>query len=146
MPNVHKSVIVEFTCEQMYSLVTDVRSYPNFIKTCTSSRVNEIHDDGYTATLDFNYKGIRKSFTTRNTATPFSEISMSLVSGPFKELNGKWKFSALGDLACRIEFELAYVFQSRLIEKVSAPLMQHISETMVNSFYEEAQRKYGRQS
>ena len=146
MPNVHKSVIVEFTCEQMYSLVTDVRSYPDFIKTCSSSRINEFHDDGYTATLDFNYKGIRKSFTTRNTVMPFSEISMALVSGPFKELNGKWKFTGLGELACKIEFELTYEFKSALVEKVSAPLMKHISETMVNSFYEEAQRKYGRQS
>ena len=146
MPNVHKSVIVEFTCEQMYSLVTDVRSYPEFIKTCTSSRVNEIHEDGYTATLEFDYSGSRKSFTTRNTVKPHSEIFMSLVSGPFKELNGRWKFTALGNSACKIEFELSYAFKSMLVEKVSAPMMKNISETMVNSFYEEAQRKYGRQS
>ncbi len=146
MPNVRKSVIVGFSCEQMYSLVTDVRSYSQFIKSCTSSNVNQIHEDGYTATLEFSYSGIKKRFTTRNRAVPHSEISMSLVSGPFKELDGLWKFIELGEDACKVEFELTYVFKSSLIEKVSAPLMKHISETMVSSFYEEAKRKYGRQS
>ncbi len=70
---------------------------------------------------------------------------MSLVSGPFKELNGLWKFIELGENACKVEFEITYIFKSSLIEKVSAPLMNHISETMVSSFYEEAKRKYGGQ-
>ena len=143
MPNVRKSIIVGFTCEQMYSLVSDVKSYPNFIKTCSSSRLDEIHDDGYTATLNFEYKGIKKSFSTRNTVKPYSEISMALVSGPFKDLNGLWKFIELGEQGCKIEFELTYVFSSVVVEKISAPLMKHISETMVNSFHEEAKRKYG---
>ena len=143
MPNVRKSIIVGFTCEQMYSLVSDIKSYPNFIKTCSSSRLDEIHDDGYTATLNFEYKGIKKSFSTRNTVHPYSEISMALVSGPFKELNGLWKFVELGEQGCKIEFELTYVFSSAVVEKISAPLMKHISETMVNSFHEEAKRKYG---
>ena len=145
MPNVRKSVIVGFTCEQMYSLVTDVRSYPEFIKSCTGSKVDQIHEDGYTATLDFAYAGVKKSFATRNTAVPHSEISMSLVSGPFKELNGHWNFTEPGQNACKVEFELTYVFKSSLIEKVSAPLMKHISESMVSSFYEESKRKYGGQ-
>ncbi len=142
MPSVRKSVITPFTCEQMYSLVTGVEKYPQFIHACTNGRVIRKSDDGYTATLDFEFKKIRKSFTTRNVATPYSEITMTLVSGPFKSLSGCWRFTALGDRACKVEFELDYEFKSALIAAASTPLMKHISETMVNSFHEEAKRKY----
>ncbi|MDE0309518.1 MAG: type II toxin-antitoxin system RatA family toxin [Acidiferrobacterales bacterium] len=139
-------MITGYTREQMYSLVTDVRSYPQFIKSCTASRVNQIHEDGYTATLEFSYSGIKKRFATRNTVVPHSEISMSLVSGPFRELYGCWKFTDLGENACKVEFEITYDFESSMVEKLSAPLMKHISETMVRSFHEEAKRKYGEQA
>ena len=145
MPSVRKSIIAAYPSEHIYSLVTDVASYPNFIKDCKSGRVEKLHEDGYTATLEFSLKGIRKSFTTRNVATPFSEISMTLVSGPFKKMNGSWKFTNLGEHACRVEFELDFEFSSSLIATASAPLFHHISKTMVNSFHQEAVRQFGNQ-
>ena len=146
MPTVYKSIIAPFACEQIYTLVSDVNQYPSFVKGCSSAQINQRHDDGYTATLEFKLKGLKKSFTTRNVSTPYSEISMSLVSGPFQQLNGKWRFTQLGEKACKVEFELEYEFSSKIMEKSSTPFLKFISKTMVNSFYEEGLRKFGRPS
>ena len=143
MPSVNKSIIAPFSDEQIFSLVSDVANYPNFVKGCRSARIEEIHDDGYTATLEFKFKGLRKSFTTRNVSKPYSQITMSFVSGPFKYLNGKWQFTQLGEHACKVEFELEYELSSKLIAKTTTPLVSFLSKTMVNSFYEEGLRKFG---
>ena len=143
MPTVYKSIIAPFSCEQIYTLVTDVANYPNFVKGCSSARIDEFHEDGYTATLEFKFKGMRKSFTTRNVSTPYSQITMAFVSGPFKFLNGKWQFTQLGERACKVEFELDYELSSKLIAKTTTPLVHFLSKTMVNSFYEEGLRKFG---
>ena len=146
MPTVNKSIIAPFSSEQIYTLVSDVANYPKFVKGCRSARIEEFHDDGYTATLEFEFRGLRKSFTTRNVSEPYSLITMSFVSGPFKYLNGKWQFTQLGERACKVEFELEYELSSKLIAKTTTPLVSFLSKTMVNSFYEEGLRKFGKET
>ncbi len=143
MPLVRKSIITRFSARQIYELVTDVRSYPQFIPACRRGTINEMHADGYTATLDFNLSGLKKSFTTRNVAVPYEKITMELVAGPFRHLNGCWNFTELEADACKVEFEIDYEFSSRLFAAASVKVFNHISETMVSAFHEEAKRKYG---
>ncbi|WP_016599786.1 SRPBCC family protein, partial [Yersinia pestis] len=39
MPQISRSALVPFSVKQMYQLVNDVRSYPEFLPGCTGSRV-----------------------------------------------------------------------------------------------------------
>jgi ribosome-associated toxin RatA of RatAB toxin-antitoxin module len=41
MPQISRTALVPFSVEQMYQLVNDVQSYPQFIPGCTGSRVLE---------------------------------------------------------------------------------------------------------
>ncbi len=142
MPVVRKSIITSFSARQIYDLVTDVKSYPQFIPACRRGTINEIHADGYTATLNFNLGGLQKSFTTRNVAIPYEKITMELVAGPFRYLNGRWTFTELDADSCKVEFEINYEFSSKLFAAASVKVFNHISETMVSAFHEEAKRKY----
>jgi len=143
MPVVHKSIIASYSAEQIYSLVTDVQSYPNFIAACSAGSIDKVHDDGYTATLAFALAGIGQSFTTRNVAVPHESISMNLVKGPFKYLNGQWKFRQLGENACKVEFELDYEFSLFFMNKLTKSTFNKIAESMVDTFHAEAIRKFG---
>lgn len=41
MPQISRTALVPFSVEQMYQLVNDVKSYPDFLPGCTGSRVLE---------------------------------------------------------------------------------------------------------
>lgn len=137
------STIVDFSCEQMYQLVNDFESYPNFVKFCSNGRRDAISESGYTGTLEYRIGRFRKSITTRNATTPFSEITMKLVSGPFNKLNGRWTFRPVGDDKCQVKFEVDYEFSSKATEIAMGAFFKNLPKTMVDNFRDEAIRKYG---
>jgi ribosome-associated toxin RatA of RatAB toxin-antitoxin module len=120
MPQISRTALVPFSAEQMYQLVNDVKSYPDFLPGCTGSRVLEFGPTQMTAAVDVSKAGISKTFTTRNTLTSNQSILMSLVDGPFKKLIGGWKFIPLSPEACKIEFHLDFEFTNKLIEMALA--------------------------
>ena len=92
MPQISRTALVPYSAEQMYQLVNDVKSYPQFLPGCTGSRVLESTPGQMTAAVDVSKAGISKTFTTRNQLTSNQSILMHLVDGPFKKLIGGWKF------------------------------------------------------
>ena len=53
------------------------------------------------------------------------------------------RFQPLGDIGCKIVFELRYDFSSRLLETVIGPVFGRIMTSLVDAFIEEADRVYG---
>lgn len=88
MPQISRSALVPFSAEQMYQLVNDVHSYPDFLPGCTGSRVINASNNEMTAAVDVAKAGISKTFTTRNTLLDNQSINMQLVDGPFRKLMG----------------------------------------------------------
>jgi ribosome-associated toxin RatA of RatAB toxin-antitoxin module len=144
MAKVHKSVLIWYSAQQMYALVTDVESYPQFLPWCGGVELHESSPERMRATLRIDFKGVRQSFTTLNTQVPGRDIRIALVDGPFTALQGHWQFTPLqDDQACRIDFELEYHFSSRIIEAVIGPVFGHIAKTFVDSFVQRAETVYG---
>ncbi len=143
--NYSDSLIVDYSCEQMFQLVNDIESYPSFISLCSSGRLDKMHDNGYTASLEFQAGSFRKSFTTRNFVSPHSEILMKLVTGPFKRLDGKWTFVEIGECRCRVKFQVDYEFSSRATALALGPFFNSMPKLMLQSFKNEARRKFGSQ-
>ena len=103
MPQVHKSVLIWYSPQEMYDLVTDVASYPEFLPWCGGAFVEPLDADSVRATVVIDFKGIRQSFTTRNTHQPPEQVQMELVDGPFSNLHGRWRFNTLADgKACKV--------------------------------------------
>jgi len=138
-----RSVLVPHTPAEMYALVDRVEDYPAFLPWCGAARV--LHRDERTtrATLAIDYHGVRQSFTTENTMQPPDEIRMNLVEGPFRTLEGAWRFTALGDRGCRVDFRLSYEFSSRLLERVVGRVFDHIAASLVEAFVRRAGQLHG---
>lgn len=144
MPKVHKSVLIWYSPQEMYDLVTDVEAYPQFLPWCGGATVEAEDGDTVRATVVIDFKGIRQSFTTRNTNLPGREVQMRLVEGPFSDLQGRWVFNPLADgKACKVEFLLDYRFSNFLVEKVIGPVFNHIASSFVDAFVHRAKAVYG---
>lgn len=147
MPEVIKTVIVPYTPAQMFALVDGVERYPEFLPWCTAGEVM-LRDDSVTrATLHIGYRGVRQAFSTENHKRAPHEMTLKLVDGPFRALDGHWKFGDLGGKSgsgCKIEFRLAYEFSSRMLATLAGPVFSHIANTMVEAFVKQADKIYGK--
>lgn len=143
MPEVRRSVLVERTPEQMFSLVDAVERYPEFLPWCGGASVSYRDEARTRATIEIRYRGIKQSFTTENTKRAPEEMDIRLVEGPFRELDGHWRFVGLGERGCKVELRLRYEFSSRLLAKVLGPVFDFIANSLVEAFVKRAERIYG---
>ncbi len=143
MAVVHKSVLLHYSAAQMFALVDRVEDYPSFLPWCGGVDVRERTADKLVAAIQINYHGVKQSFTTENSNTPPTRMTMSLVEGPFRHLDGAWQFTALREDACKVEFDLHYEFSSKLLEKLIGPVFSKIADSFVESFRRRAEVVYG---
>src|SRR5438876_11088427 len=141
---VDRSALVAHSAHEMYALVADVESYPQFLPWCDRAVVS-VNEPGRTvATLHINFHGLEKEFTTENLHQPGARIDMRLVSGPFRSLEGSWAFTGLGENGCKVELSLRYEFSSAILEKAIGSVFHGIADGLVEAFVRRAAQKYGR--
>jgi len=149
MKHVKKSVLLWYSPREMYSLVTAVEDYPQFLPWCARAEVLTREAAGMTAKLHLAYMGVRHAFTTRNLHVADESVVLALIDGPFSTLDGTWRFVPLttpsgGDSrACKIEFDLRYAFSSSALEAVVSPVFDKVANTFVDSFVKRAEDVYG---
>lgn len=142
MKTVEKNVLVLHSAEKMFDLVDRVEDYPSFLPWYGKTEIISREGNELKARLHMDYKGVKQSFATHNRNVPGREIRMDLLEGPFKTLQGTWKFTPLGE-DCKIEFKLQYDFSNPLLSTLISPVFQHLSSKLVDAFISEADRRYG---
>jgi ribosome-associated toxin RatA of RatAB toxin-antitoxin module len=142
MALVEKTVLVPHSAEQMFVLVDRVEEYPQFLPWCGGASVKALDGNMVHATVLIDYHHIKQSFTTENMSNPPHQIDITLQHGPFKQLDGCWRFIPLSPSACKIEFRLHYEFSSKLLEKLVGPVFHYIANTFVDAFIKRAEKVY----
>jgi ribosome-associated toxin RatA of RatAB toxin-antitoxin module len=146
MKTIQKSVLLMHSAHEMFALVTDVQHYSAFLPWCDRSEVIEQDEHMMLAKVGMSIGGLRQSFTTRNTHEIDQQVLMSLVDGPFSQLDGQWDFTPLGDgeaSACKVEFRLSYGFSSQTLARLVGPVFDKIAGSLVEAFVKRADEVYG---
>ena len=108
MRKVSRSALVPHSASDMYALVADVESYPEFLPWCSDVEIHLREDNTVESTLELHRGGLKKRFRTRNQMQPESSMDLSLVGGPFRHLSGGWQFLQLGESGSKVELELEF--------------------------------------
>lgn len=143
MARVEKSVLVGYSAAQMFELVDRVEIYPQFLPWCARTDVKWRDEASVVATVHIDYHHLKQSFTTENARQSPQLIEMRLKEGPFRALEGSWRFHELAVDACKIEFQLYYEFSNRFIENAVSPVFGFIAGNLVEAFVERAEKVYG---
>ena len=138
MSSIEKSVLVQHSAEEMFALVADIESYPQFLPWCGGARILARDGTTVTAAIDINIHGIQQSFTTVNDQHPHDRIDMELVEGPFSRLDGGWFFTKLTAKACKVELSMDYEFSNFILGGLVGPVFHQIASSMVESFVRRA--------
>jgi ribosome-associated toxin RatA of RatAB toxin-antitoxin module len=145
MRRIARSAIVECSPRQVYDLVEDIESYPQFLPWCVATQVRERTPGRTVATIVVGTP-LPQAFTTENTNVPGDSIDMRLLEGPFRTFEAHWKFAALGTAGTKIEFAIAYEFADPIAAMALERLFDHIAGTMVDAFTRRAERLYAKRA
>ena len=146
MKTVSKSVLIWYSPQEMYALVTEVLNYPQFLPWCDRTRVVAVDECGMTAEIGLAFSGIHQTFTTRTEHVPGRQVTIKLVNGPFSQLDGEWNFLPLGDgtqRACKVELTLNYGFSNATLGRLVGPVFDKIAGSLVDAFVKRAGQVYG---
>ena len=143
MKTVHKSVLIWYSAAEMFALVTDIASYPEFLPWCNKAAVLQEDAMGMTAKVGLSIAGLSQSFTTRNSHEKDRKVTLELVNGPFSKLHGQWSFNPVGtERACKIDFSLSYDFDSAALAALVGPVFDKIAASLVDAFVKRADQVY----
>lgn len=138
-----RSALVNYSAQQMFDLVNDVEAYPQFMDGCVGAQVLARGEDWIEARLELQKAGIGHSFVTRNRLEPPTSMTISLVEGPFSSMEGKWQFTPLGDQSCKVNFELEFALQNRLLGMAVGKLFEVVASRQVDALCNRARIIYG---
>ena len=144
MTTINKSALVPYSAGEMFALVNDIGAYSQFLPWCRSSTIIEQGEDELRATIEIAHGSLHKSFTTKNRLQQDKMIEMRLEQGPFKHLEGFWRFDVLGDRACKVSLDLDFEFSNRLIGMAMGPVFSQIANSLVDAFSKRAVDVYGK--
>ncbi|MGN7612756.1 type II toxin-antitoxin system RatA family toxin [Magnetococcales bacterium HHB-1] len=134
---------VPYTPQQMYDLVVDMDSYPQFIPWCIQASKSDVKSDRFLAHMTVAFKGIRETFTTLDRVIPGKRVDIELKKGPFKHLKSTWVFEPMKKSSgTQIDFIIDFKFKSKLLDLTMGPVFYQATKKMVAAFTQRAHDLY----
>lgn len=140
---ISRSALLPYPAQDLYDMVNDVLSYPQFLPWCSATELLESSETALRAELTISRAGLTQRFSTRNQMVPGERIELQLEKGPFRKLHGVWTFQALTDQATKISLEMEFDYSGALIRATLGPLFTQAANTLVDAFCERAKQLYG---
>lgn len=142
--------ILPYTADQMYALIADIESYPQFLPWCSACRVRARSQEDAQEVVDadmiISFKVFREKFGSRVTLKPDQRmIDVEYLDGPFKYLINNWKFTPHAE-GCEVSFFVDFEFRSFVLQKLIGLVFNEAMQRVVRAFEERAEALYGRAS
>ncbi len=142
MPTHAEKRVLPYSPEQMYALVEDVGSYPQFLPWCVGAKVRSQTETEVVADLVIGFGPFREGFTSKVDLEKPRKIVVRYEKGPFKYLNNQWLFDP-DPTGCRVSFFVDFEFRSRLLQSAIGVVFNEAVRRMVNAFLKRARAQYG---
>ena len=134
--------IVPHRPEDVYALVCDVKSYPEFLPWCLAARIREESRERMVADMIIGFRIYREKFTSHVEMNPRTlDIEVKYADGPFKHLRNSWRFKPHPE-GCEIDFFVDFEFESGVFQSVIEALFHEAVRRMVRAFEERADALY----
>ncbi|WP_428097295.1 type II toxin-antitoxin system RatA family toxin [Candidatus Rariloculus sp.] len=143
MPSVRRSERSACSAAQMFALVNDIEAYPQFLKWCHDARIENRNGNTVEAVMYVGMSGFNRSFRTRNTLDEPHRIDIELVSGPFRRLEGGWRFRDLPDGGAEVALSLEIEVAGSLFGALFASVAEELAHSQLSAFIERAKHRYG---
>lgn len=142
MPRHSETRRLPYTPEQLFELVADVPSYPEFLPWVTAVRLRSDSAEEMVADVVVGFKGLREQFTSKVHKHRPHAIEVDYLEGPLKYLRNEWSFRPDGVSGSFVDFCVDFAFRSRLFEALAGQVFDKALRKMINAFEERAAELY----
>lgn len=143
MPSIRDTKRLPYTAQQMFDLVADVDSYPQFLPWVVATRVRKDSDTEMTADMLVGFKALREKFTSKVVKDRPNTINVHYIDGPLRDLDNNWTFRDVGEGACEIDFCVDFAFKNIMFETLAGQYVDRAFRKMVAAFEARAEELYG---
>jgi coenzyme Q-binding protein COQ10 len=146
MPTHSETRFLPYTPEQMYALVADVPSYPDFLPWCAAARVRTVTPKGDSqvmeADLVISFKVFRERFGSRVVLWPDAhKIDTEYLDGPFRYMKSSWAFSP-AEGGCEVHFFVDFEFKNAILQGIIGVVFNEAMQRIVRAFERRAAALY----
>ena len=144
MPSLRQIKKLPFFPQELYEIVLDIESYPQFLAWCREARIISQDKHQIIGELVIQFKGFSEKYQSRIIPKIQGEnyiIEVDAISGPFKYLKNTWQISK-EDYGSRVEFFIDFKLKSILLDKLMEIFFYKAVEKMTNEFANRAQAIY----
>ena len=148
MPTHAEKRRMPYSADQMYALIADIETYPEFLPWCSGCRIRDKREEGTRKIVDadliISFKVFRERFGSRVTMDPqANEIIVEYLDGPFKYLKNHWRFQPVSDTECEVDFFVDFEFKSRTLQAIIGVVFGEAMRRIVRAFEDRAKVLYG---
>jgi coenzyme Q-binding protein COQ10 len=150
MPTHEETRIVPYSADEMYGLIADIASYPEFLPWVAAARIRSREPlpegDGEVVEADLvvSFKVYRERFGSRVTLRPEERrIDVAYLEGPFRYLNNHWRFVPRGERECEVDFFVDFEFRSAILQRLIGIVFHEAMLRIVRAFERRAEALYG---
>jgi coenzyme Q-binding protein COQ10 len=146
MPTHSETRRLPYTAQQMYDLVADVDSYPQFLPWCAAARVRSVTPQGQSKVMDadlvISFKVFREKFGSRVTLWPQDRrIDTEYLDGPFRYMRSNWSFAEAED-GCDVSFFVDFEFRNAVLQGIIGVVFNEAMHRIVRAFERRAAELY----
>jgi len=153
MPTHHETKVLPYSARQMYDLVADVGTYPQFLPWNSAARVRirrpapttaEPQAEVLEADLVISFKVFRERFASRVVLLPTAmRIETEYLDGPFRHMRSTWGFRDLEGGGCEVDFFVDFEFRNALLQSIIGLVFNDAMQRVVRAFERRAAVLYG---
>ena len=135
-----------YGAKEMFNLVADISSYPEFLPWCAAARIRKEVQKGKVkqieADLIISFKVFREKFGSRVVLDPGKYvIETDYIDGPFRHMHSVWSFKDC-DEGCEVKFKVDFEFKNAVLQSIIGLVFNDAMQTIVRAFERRASDLY----
>ncbi|QPM89775.1 type II toxin-antitoxin system RatA family toxin [Pseudooceanicola algae] len=147
MPTHSETRKLPYRAQQMYDLVADVGSYPQFLPWCAAARIRKEIPQGDSTLLEadlvISFKVFRERFGSRVVLWPDAmKIDTEYLDGPFRYMKSNWAFRDT-ETGCDVDFHVDFEFKNAVLQGIIGVVFNEAMQRIVRAFERRAAELYG---
>ena len=146
MPLIRENRRLPYSAEQIFDLVADVGSYPEFLPWVVATRIRTDSESEMLADMIVGFKSLREKFTSRVEKKRPNRIVVHYIDGPMRNLDNSWIITPIDAGSCEVDFRVDFAFRNRMFEALAGQYVDRAFRKLMGAFEARAVELYGSSS
>ena len=143
--------LLGYSCEQMFSVVSEVERYHSFVPWCKKSLIKKRTSEQLEAELVVGFPPLGEAYTSTVTLVePYLVTAICKDLKMFSHLKTVWKFKPVDEKKnaqkCQLDFAVSFAFKNSSHAYFSRMFFDEVVKKNVGAFLTQAELRYGRES